>query len=69
VTHGCLPDWGQDIGVIIIIRLVDCYDWLIVLITHDCKSYDVITCAHDSHYESWVSRMSLIRAHDLIYRL
>jgi len=33
------------------------YSWLIVLITHDCKSYDVMTFTNDSHYESSVSCM------------
>jgi len=46
--------------------LVD-YDWLIVSWRHDC---DFIWCndfAHDSDYESWVSRMRLIREHHRVY--
>ena len=35
--------------------------------THDCDVDDVMTFAHDSYYESWVSRMWLVRAHDLVY--
>jgi len=46
-----------------------CYDWLIVSWLTIVKSYDVMTFAHDSYYESWVSRMWLIRAHDLVYEL
>jgi len=35
--------------------------------THNCDVDDVITFAHDSYYESWVSRMWLVRAHDFVY--
>jgi len=30
-------------------------------------SYDGMTFAHDSYYESWVSRMRLILARDQVY--
>ena len=43
------------------------YDWLIVSWLTIVISYDVMTFAHDSYYESWVSRMWLVRAHDLFY--
>ena len=41
------------------------YDWLIVLWLTIVTSYDVMTFAHDSCYESWVSHMWLIWAQDL----
>ena len=43
------------------------YDWLIVSWLTIVMSYDVMTFAHDSHYESWVSHMWLVWAHDLAY--
>ena len=43
------------------------YDWLIVSWLTIVTSYHVMTFAHDSYYESWVSRMWLVRAHDLVY--
>jgi len=46
--------------------LVD-YDWLMVSWLTMVMSYDVMTFAHDSYYESWVSRMWLIWAHDRVY--
>jgi len=30
-------------------------------------SYNVMTFAHDSYYESWVSRIGLVGAHDVVY--
>ena len=45
------------------------YDWLIVIWLTIVSHNDVMTFAHDSHYESWVSRMWPIRAHDLFYEL
>ena len=44
-----------------------CYDWLIVSWLTIVTSYDVMSLAHDSYYESWVSRMWLVWAHDLVY--
>ena len=43
------------------------YDWLNVSWLTIVTSYDVMTFAHDSYYESWVSRMWLVWAHDLVY--
>jgi len=43
------------------------YDWLNGSWLTIVKSYDLMTFAHDSHYESWVSRMWLAWAHDLVY--
>ena len=43
------------------------YDWLNVSWLTIVTSYDVMTFAHDSHHESWVSRMGLVWAHDLVY--
>ena len=45
------------------------YDRLIVSWLTIVTSYDVMTFAHDSDCESWVSRMRLIWAHDLGYGL
>jgi len=45
------------------------YDWLIVSWLTIVTSYDVMIFAHDSYYESWVSRMWLVWAHDLVYEL
>jgi len=60
------------VGLIVFTWLRTCkllfdYDWLMVSRLPIGTSYDVMTFAHDSHYESWVSRMWLIRAHDLVY--
>ena len=44
------------------------YDWLMVSWLKIVKSYDVFIFTHDSYYESWVSRIWLIWAHDLVYR-
>jgi len=43
------------------------FDCLIVSWLTIVTSYDIRTFAHDSHYESWVSRMWLVWAHDLVY--
>ena len=43
------------------------FDWLIVSWLTIVTSYDVMTFAHDSYYESWVSRVWLVWAHDLGY--
>jgi len=43
------------------------YDWLIVSWLTIVTSYDVMIFARDSYYESWVSRMWLVWAHDLVY--
>ena len=45
------------------------YDWLIVSWLMIVTSYDVMIFADDSYYESWVSRMWLVWAHDLVYEL
>ena len=44
------------------------FDWLIVSWLTIVTLYDVMTFTHDSHYESWVSRMWLVWAHDLGYK-
>ena len=43
------------------------YDWLIVSRLTIVTSYDVMILAHDSYYESWVSRRWLVWAHELVY--
>ena len=43
------------------------FDWLIVSWLTIVTSYDVMTFAHDSYYESWVSRVWLVWAHNLVY--
>ena len=43
------------------------YDWLLVSWLTIVTSYDVMFFAHDSGYESWVSRVWLLWAHDLVY--
>ena len=43
------------------------YDWLIVSWLTIVTSYGVMTFAHDSYNESWVSRMWLVWAHELVY--
>ena len=45
------------------------FDWLIVSWLTIVTSYDVMTFAHDSYYESWVSPMWLVWAHDLVYEV
>jgi len=43
------------------------YDWLNISWLTIVTSYDVMTFTHDSHYESWLSRMWLVWAHNLVY--
>jgi len=42
--------------------------WLTIVTSYDVMTFahDVMTFAHDLYYESWVSRMWLIWAHDLV---
>ena len=42
-------------------ELLLCYNWFMFWTTHICESYDVMTFARDSDYESRVSHTRLIQ--------